>query len=187
MEGLAEINHLLCSPCSEGPLHRSGVEERPVKEEESIGNKALNNVGKRRVIKLLPEENVMTCGEVLNWLGLCLHAKLLVLICQQCEVGVCAEAALGHAKNQPSITTSRGEKKVFQGFCEEHGVCHWPEQAPIPLAGGPPVRGIAALVPGYSCRADPLNCSYSVHNFQTLLKHARLQHGQGLAHNMNRE
>jgi hypothetical protein len=129
----------------------------------------------------------VTRGDVLDRLGLCLHAKLSVLICQQCEVGVCSDAALGHAKNQHSIATNREEKKVFKMFCEDHGVCERLEQVPIPLAGGPPVRGIVAPIPGYSCRADPLNCSYSVRNFQTLLKHARLQHSQGLAHNTDRE
>ena len=129
----------------------------------------------------------MVCGEVLDRLGLYMHTKLLVLICQQCKVGICSEAALGHAKNQHGVTTSRKEKEAFKAFCKERGVCERPEQAPIPQAGGPPVRGIAAPAPGYSCRADPLNCRYSVRDFQTLLKHARMQHGQGLACDTDRE
>ena len=129
----------------------------------------------------------MIYGEILDRLGLCLHAKLLVLICRQCEVGVCSEAALGHAKNQHGVTTRREEQDAFRAFCKEHKVCGRPEQAPIPKAGGPPVRGIATPVPGYSCRADPLNCRYSVRDLQTLLKHARMQHGQGLAHDTDRE
>lgn len=129
----------------------------------------------------------MVRGEILDLLGLCLHAKLLVLICRQCEVGVCSEAALGHVKNQHGITASKEEKQAFKAFCKERGVCERPEQAPIPQAGGPPVRGIAAPAPGYSCRADPLNCRYSVRDFQTLLKHARIRHGQGLAHDTDRE
>lgn len=110
-----------------------------------------------------------------------------MLICRRCERGVGSEAALGHAKNQHGVPTSRAEKKVFEAFCKDHGVCERPEQAPIPLAGGPPVTGIAAPVPGYSCRADPLNCRYSVRDFQTLLTHARLRHHQGLALNTDRE
>ncbi|KAF8131379.1 hypothetical protein EV363DRAFT_1329892 [Boletus edulis] len=101
-------------------------------------------------------------------------------------MGVGSAVALGHAKNQHGVLTSREEKKVFEAFCKDHRVCERPEQAPIPLAGGPPVRGIAAPVPGYSCRADPLNCRYSVRDFQTLLTHARLRHRQGLALNTDR-
>lgn len=129
----------------------------------------------------------MIYGEILDRLGFCMHAKLLVLICRQCEVGVCSQAALGHMKNQHGVTPSREDKEAFKVFCREHGVYERPEQVPIPQAGGPPVRGIAAPVPGYSCRADPFNCRYSVRDFQTLLKHARVQHGQGLAHGTDRD
>ena len=175
--------------------------ERSTEDEESVANKGKliepafiwlersqqPREGKRRVIKLLPEENDVICGEILDRLGLCMHAKLLVLICRRCEVGVCSEAALGHAKNQHGVFTSREEKAAFKAFCQKRGVCERPEQAPIPQAGGPPVKGIAAPVPGYSCRANPLSCRYSVRDFQTLLKHARIQHGQGLAHDTDRE
>ena len=92
----------------------------------------------------------MISGEIFDWLGLCMHTKLLVIICQQCEVGVCSEAALGHMKNQHSITTSRENKEAFKAFCKECRVYERPEQAPIPQAGRPPVRGIAAPVPGYT-------------------------------------
>ena len=129
----------------------------------------------------------MIRGEVLDRLGLSMHAKLLVLICRQCEVGVCSEAALGHLKKHHGVITSREDTEAFKVFCEERGVCKRPEQAPIPQGGGPPVIGIAAPVPGYSCRADPLSCRYSVRDFQTLLKHARMKHGQGLAHHTDRE
>lgn len=129
----------------------------------------------------------MICGGILDQIGLCLHTKLLVLICRQCEIGVCSEAALGHVKNQHDVTMSREETEAFKVFCKKHGVFERPEQALIPQAGGPPVRGIAAPVPGYSCRADPLHCRYSVRDFQTLLRHARMEHGQGLAHDTDRE
>lgn len=125
----------------------------------------------------------MTYGKILDRLGLCLHKKLSVLICRQCEMGVGSADALGHATKQHGATISGEESKVFRAFCVEHEVCQLPEQAPIPQAGGPPVKGIAAPISGYSCRADPLNCRYSVRDWQTLLKHARLQHGQGLANN----
>ena len=175
--------------------------EKSIKGEESARNKGKfiepafvwlersqqSREGKRRVIELLPEENDVIRGGILDGLGLCMHVKLLVLICRRCEVGVCSEAALGHVKNQHGITTSREEKEAFKAFCKERGVCERPEQAPIPQAGGPPVRGIAAPVSGYSCRADPLSCRYSVCDFQALLKHARIQHGQGLAHDTDRE
>ncbi|KAG6380518.1 hypothetical protein JVT61DRAFT_8682 [Boletus reticuloceps] len=154
-------------------------EVQPVQGEESEGN----DKGKGRVIKLLPEENEVTYGKIFDRLGLCLHKKLLVLICRQCEMGVGSADALGHATKQHGAAISGEERKVFRAFCAEHKVCQLPEQAPIPQAGGPPVKGIAAPVSGYSCRADPLNCRYSVRDWQTLLKHARLQHGQGLANN----
>ncbi|KAG6370334.1 hypothetical protein JVT61DRAFT_12287 [Boletus reticuloceps] len=99
---------------------------------------------------------------------LCLHKKLLVLICRQCEMGVGSADALGHATKQHGAAISGEERKVFRAFCAEHKVCQLPEQAPIPQAGGPPVKGIAAPVSGYSCRADPLNCRYSVRDWQTL-------------------
>lgn len=125
--------------------------------------------------------------DILNRFGLCMHAKLLVLICQHCEEGVSSEAALGHVKSRHKLIPSAEEQKAFKVFCKQRGVCERPELAPIPQAGGPPVNGIAAPVPGYSCRADPLNCRYSVRNWQTLLRHARLEHGQGLAHNTIRD
>ena len=134
------------------------------------------------VIKLLPEENSVTSGAILNWLGLCMHTKLLVLICQQCEAGVSSEAALGHAKNQHSVTLSRQEREEFKACCEKHQVYEWPKQAPILQAGRPLVRGITAPVEGYSCREDLLNCRYSIRDFQTLLKHARMQPRIGTQH-----
>ena len=138
-------------------------------------------------VKLLPEENVLVGGGILDRLGLSLHTKLLVLVCRRCEIGVCSEAGLGHVMNQHGVTTSSEEKEAFEAFCKKRGVCERPEQAPIPQPGGPPVRGIGAPTPGYSCRADPVNCRYSVRDFQTLLKHARIKHGQGLAHDTARE
>ena len=201
MADTAEKQPILGLPRPEGPICMSEVEERPAEGEQSAGDRGKHiehalawlehlqqpHEGKRRVIKLLPEENDVISGEILNRLGLCMHTKLLVLICRQCESGVCSEAALGHVKNRHGITTSRQDREAFEAFCKEHRIYERPEQTPIPQAGGPPVRGIAAPVPGYSCRADPFNCRYSVRDLQTLLKHARVQHGQGLAHDTDRD
>ncbi|KAF8429369.1 hypothetical protein L210DRAFT_3652117 [Boletus edulis BED1] len=143
---------LLADPPHVG--EKAEEEEQLVEGEENVGDK-----GKRWVVKLLPEENEVMHGEVLDQLGLCLHTKLLVLIYRQCKVGVGSAAALSHTKNQHGVVTSGEEKKGFNVFCKAHGrVCQLPKQVSILQAGGPPVRGIAAPVPGHSCQADPLHC-----------------------------
>lgn len=128
------------------------------------------------------QKNDLEGGEVLEKLGLWLHKQLLVLICRTCQVGLTSSMVVGHLKNKHGYSVSQGEKADLRALCVDRGVHESVGEMPIPRACGPPVQGIAPPEAGFSCTADA-SCEYSVRDLQTMLKHCRERHSQGLLAN----
>jgi hypothetical protein len=119
---------------------------------------------------------------VLEKLGLWLHSKLLILICRGCQVGLTSQTAMGHLRQQHEYRATADDKEELSALCASRGVPEKAEEVQVPRACGPPVQGIAPPQPGLSCTADTA-CEYSVRDLQTMLKHCRDKHGQGLLKN----
>lgn len=89
---------------------------------------------------------------------------------------------MGHLKRQHRYVVEKGDRAELEELCKSRGVHTRAQDVPVPRAGGPPVQGIAPPVEGLSCTADPA-CEYSVQDLQTMLRHCRENHGQGLLNN----
>ena len=111
-----------------------------------------------------------------------LHGPLQILICQSCQVGLTSDTALGHLRSKHNRKVRDSEKILFEELCKSRNVHEKPQEVVMPKPGGPPVPGIAPPVEGFSCAADS-ECNYSVQDYQTMLKHCRVKHQQGLAGN----
>ena len=89
---------------------------------------------------------------------------------------------VGHLKATHDRKMTKKEKAELQEICSQHKIWARPEVVPIPKPGGPPVQGIAPPISGLTCSAAA-DCSYSVCDLQTMLKHGREKHGRGLTTN----
>jgi hypothetical protein len=67
-------------------------------------------------------------------------------------------------------------------LCADQGVPEKAEEVQVSRACGPLVQGIAPPQPGLLCTVHTA-CEYSVLDLQTMLKHCRDKHGQGLLKN----
>ena len=97
-------------------------------------------------------------------------------------MGLTSQMAVGHFKNQHGYRVTAGDSKMLSALCTDQGVPEKAEEVQIPRACGPPVQGLVSPQPGLSCMADTA-CEYSIQDLQTMLKHCREKHAQGLLKN----
>ena len=131
---------------------------------------------------IVTQTNDLEGEEILEKLGLWLHKLLLILICRGCQVGLTSQMVVGHLKNQHDYRVTEGDRETLSALCTDRGVPEKAEEVQIPRACGPPVQGLVPPQPGLSCTADTA-CEYSVRDLQTMLKHCREKHAQGLLKN----
>ena len=77
---------------------------------------------------------------------------------------------VGHLKAKHDHNMTRKEKAELHEICSQYKIYVRPEEVSIPVAGRPPVQGIAPPISGLMCSAA-VNCNYSICDLQMMLKH----------------